>query len=80
MRVESYKNEYERVTEVYPFEGRSTSITVSKDKRIGRDEWKPVTINWPGCGGVSPENARAFAEAILKAVEIAGEEEQERKG
>ena len=69
MKIEDLEHPVYNVR-IYPFDSDRAEISVYRPctfaTRSGRAE-----IYWPSIGTVSPEMARQFAEAILKAVEIA---------
>ena len=55
---------------IYPFDDDRAEISVYRPRTLATRS-SLAEINWPSIGSVSPEKARQFGEAILKAVKIA---------
>ena len=60
-----------RAAFVFPFDGASTTIDASVQGLPAFGDVPEARVNWPGCGAVSPAQARIFAQGILEAADIA---------
>jgi len=49
-------------------DGMLTGIDVRRNRDVWSDAMEPATINWPGCGSVTVEQAEAFRDALTLAI------------
>jgi len=73
-KVEIRKQSAGRHASIEPFDGSSfTYISIHQSADIESGDLDSAEVNWPSLGAVSPETARGFAKAILRAADLADE-------
>lgn len=64
--------ETEYAIRIFPFEGSTVSVEVYKPE-LSFGTVIPAKVNWGSIGAGEPERAKLYAEALLKASELAEE-------
>ena len=71
MKVQYELSAYSLRAEVVSEENPRLSVSVSRGKKYGEDEWGRAEINWSAYGSVKHEDAAEYAKLLKRAVRIA---------